>query len=135
MDPLVALTLLSMTVMVAVPSWLVVMMFVSPFLANTPIVTWVTVPVFDGLTSMTTSFAGLIMVRPGPDVCCVSQFPPIDTPVDPVEDVTFVPPVVIVTTVVVLFVNVSVTVVVVFAFAAAAFAAFASSCAWSTTVS
>ena len=54
--------------MVVVPSVFVVMIGVSPFLAYTPITTCVTVPVFDGLTSITTLFAGLIITRAGPDV-------------------------------------------------------------------
>ena len=106
--------------MVVVPSVFVVIIGVSPFLAYTPMTTCVTVPVFDGFTSITTLLAGLIITRPGPAVCGVFQFPPIETPVEPVEEVTIVPPVVTVTTLVVLLVKVSVVVVVVLAASAAA---------------
>ena len=61
-------TLLSITVVVVVPSVFVVIIGVSPFLAYTPITTSVTVPVFDGFTSITMLSAGLMITRPGPEV-------------------------------------------------------------------
>ena len=60
--------MLSITVVVVVPSVFVVIIGVSPFLAYTPITTCVTVPVFDGFTSITTLLAGLMIVRPAPEV-------------------------------------------------------------------
>ena len=63
---------------------------------------------------------GLIITRADPEVCGVFQFPPIETPVEDVEEVTVVVPVVTATTVAVLFENVSTVVVDVFAESAAA---------------